>query len=441
MRGDPAPHDDELPEHGPVEDFFGHERERIPELPGHELHWRGIVQQARRTRRPRRTGRALAGVAAAAVLLVGGGLVWQDVVGSGEGGAGEGSAADAEQSSDMSAMSSPQVSVGGTQRVLAFSARDDDSREVLTSASCDGQAGCPVLWRTDDDGDTWQQRALPRLRATPEDGIATGPGQVGLVRLGSDGRGWLAGSTMLRTEDGGRTWSDFAYPGGTVLAVAADRDAVTAVAGNSCDGGECDGRLRVHRAGAGASRMEQVVLDRDLGSYRDVDLTDAKGSAYLSLDTDDGPRVWRLTGHRARELDVCPGADSLDLAVPADGSGTITALCETTDGDSTRLAASTSGDGGDTWSRPGAGRTVPGSPVDVTAPNGDAVVVATDATRGSGIHRSTDGGATWTEVEGPHGPWRWTSAGGAGRVYAISADGRLLESRDGGVTWERVRLD
>ena len=437
MRGDSAP-DDELPANGSVEDFFRRERERIPELPGHELHWRGIVQQARRSRRPRRTGRVLAGVAAAAVLLVGGGLVWQDL---GSGDEGQGAASQAEQSGGMSAQSSPQVAVGGPLRVLAFSARDDDTREVLTSASCDGQAGCPVLWRTDDDGETWQQRALPQLRATPEDGIATGPGQVGLVRLGSDGRGWLAGSMMLRTEDGGRTWSDFAHPGGTVLAMTADRDAVTAVSGDSCDGGECDGRLRVHRAGAGASRMGQVVLDEDLGSYRDVDLTDAKGSTYLSLDTDDGPRVWRLTGQRARELDVCPGADSLDLAVPADGSETMTALCESTDGDSTRLAPSTSEDGGETWSRPGAARTVRGSAVDVTAPNGDALVVVTDAKRGSGIHRSTDGGEAWTEVEGPHGPWRWTAAGGAGRVYVISADGRLLESRDGGATWERVRLN
>ena len=71
MRGGSAPHDDRGPEHDPVEDFFRHERERIAELPGHELHWRGIVQQARRTR-PRRTGRLLAAVAAAAVLLAGG---------------------------------------------------------------------------------------------------------------------------------------------------------------------------------------------------------------------------------------------------------------------------------------------------------------------------------------------------------------------------------
>lgn len=438
MSGESARHDDGLPEHGPVEDFFGRERERIPDLPGHELHWRGIVQQARRTR-PRRTGRLLAGVAAAAVLLAGGGLVWQDVVGSGD--EGQGTASQAEQPGDMAARPSSEVRIGGTPRALAFSARDDDTRDVLTSARCDGQAACPVLFSTEDDGKSWQPRALPELHAAPETGIASGPGQVGLVRFGSDGRGWLAGSTMLRTEDGGRTWSDFAYPGGTVLAMTADQDGVTAVAGDSCEGEECTGRVRVHRAGAEASRMEEVVLDRDLGAYRDVDLTDAKGSAYLSVDTDDGPRAWRLTGDRATELDVCPGAESLDLAVPADGSETITALCETRDGDSTRLAASTSGDGGDTWDEPDSAGTVRGRLVDVTAPNGDAIVVATDAARGSGIHRSTDGGATWTEVEGPRGPWRWTAAGGAGRVYVISADGRLLESRDGGASWERVRLD
>lgn len=434
MTGGTDRDEEHLPEHGVVEDFFARERARVEELPGHDLHWRSITRAAHRRPR-RRTGRALAAVAALAVLAGGGAVAWQ-ATGGGE---------DRVRPPAASATTTPpQVEVSGRQEALAFSAQGDDSRAVLTSAACGRARPCPVLWQTDDDGGSWHAQPLADLTAAPLGGTATGSDQVGLVRFGGDGRGWLAGSTVQRTEDGGRTWSDYPYPGGTVVAMEADRDRVRFVASDECGSTGCTGRLRVYEAASGATYAQDVELDVDLGSFSDVDLTTAREIAYLSVQTESGPRVWRLDGGRPEELKVCPDAETVDLAVPADGSETVTAVCETPVAGGTRVGVATTRDDGETWSEPRNARTVPGGRVvDATAPNGDALVVVTDArgpSGGSGIHRSTDDGESWSEVDGPSGPWHWIAAGGAGRVYAIARDGDLYESRDSGESWHEVSL-
>ena len=54
----------------PVEDFFAGEREQITAHDGNDVHWQGIVRQARAHRRSRLLGYA-AGVAAAGLVIGG----------------------------------------------------------------------------------------------------------------------------------------------------------------------------------------------------------------------------------------------------------------------------------------------------------------------------------------------------------------------------------
>jgi photosystem II stability/assembly factor-like uncharacterized protein len=69
---------------------------------------------------------------------------------------------------------------------------------------------------------------------------------------------------------------------------------------------------------------------------------------------------------------------------------------------------------------------------------------------GSGLYKSTDGGLTWTHLEGhglPEGILGRigvsVAGGGAGRVYAMieAQEGGLFRSDDGGGTWTRVNAD
>ena len=75
-----------------------------------------------------------------------------------------------------------------------------------------------------------------------------------------------------------------------------------------------------------------------------------------------------------------------------------------------------------------------------------------DGGEGSGLFKSTDGGATWTELtkhpglpsSGPIGKITIAVPGGAGdRVYAMveAKDGGLFRSDDGGATWAAVNRD
>lgn len=441
------PHD--LPTHGVVEDFFARERADIDELPGHDLHWQGIVREGRRGRGPRAA--AWLATAAAAVLVAGAGVaVWQ-------GQQTEGDLAPAGQSSSTVPVPSPEDTSATTSattpssdafHVRSMTSGDAQTRGALGTGSCEG-APCAVIRTTSDDGATWTTAsALTGVAPAPADGAvpgaATEPDQVGLLRFADPETAWVAGSTIRRTTDGGQTWANYPYPGGTVVAMEVDEGVIRFVTAESCTADGCSGPLRVYRAATGDTLAETQVLEVDLDEITDVDLVTSGGEAFLAVDHGGGHSAYRLAD-TATEMPVCGDTGGLSLGAPAQGGGVITATCEEPADGGTEVRVVRSTDRGETWSEPTEPTYVQGRVTALAQPQVATLVLVTDATDGSGIYRSTDAGVAWNELVGVdslRGPWLWAGAGGAGRVYAVRAEsGTYVESLDDGSSWREVSLD
>ena len=443
----------DLPERGIVEDFFAQERATIEELPGHDLHWQGIVR-ARRTRRTRMVA-ALAAGAAAVVVGAATVAIWQ-------GGGPDAEVAPAGQTSNTVQVPSPQDTTATSPDptsaaptapdgfvVRSMTSGDATTRAVLGSDSCDGSA-CPVIQVTTDDGQQWRtMSALTGLSPVPQGGrlagAATGPDQVGIVRMADPQTAWVAGSTIQRTTDGGQTWANYPYPGGTVVAMEVDGGTIRFVTADSCTSEGCRGPLTVYQADTSDPLAETEVLTVEAEVVTDVDLVTSGGVAFLAVDHDGGSTAHRL-GETATEMTVCRDDGGLSLGVPAiAGDGVLTATCERPVDGGTEVSTTRSTDQGETWSQETRPTLIRGRVTALAQSSiNDMVLVTDDATAGSGLYRTGDNGVSWDELVLPddrRGPWTWAGAGGDDRVYAIpTGSGVYLESTDGGSSWREVDL-
>ena len=88
------------------------------------------------------------------------------------------------------------------------------------------------------------------------------------VRFATPRIGFVYGSTVLRTLDGGLTWRPLPYGGGTVLSLETDGSTVWVVTG-ACVGrppdGACTG-ITVHRAGVTDASTSRVTVAQRPGS-------------------------------------------------------------------------------------------------------------------------------------------------------------------------------
>lgn len=427
----------------PVERFFAREREEIDELPGHDLHFQTMLRQARRPRSRRRLWLAAGVVAAAAVGAATAGLVGVDLPGQ------ERTAAPAGQSSTVSlppapsprtpspTTSDPEPLDHGEFRPRSISAADDTTRAVLGEARCGADSACPVLLKTDDDGQTWTNVvAFPDLRTTPDTGIADGPGQVGILRWADPEVGYLAGSTIQRTTDGGVTWADMPYEGGTVIASEVGDGLVRFVTAGECTEGVCSGPLKVHQAGSGDAEASLVVLDDDIEGITGAAMVVRGTEAFLSVQIEDETSHAYRLGREATSLSVCEEDQAVRFATPADGDGPLSALCATTDGTTSEMAVRTSEDSGESWSQPSAPHRVEGRVSGYTLVDSATPVVVTQAEGGGQVLRSEDGGESWSVAAADPVQWSWVAAGGGNRVYGLAPDAvGYLESLDGGRSW------
>lgn len=428
----------DLGEDDVVERFFARARDEVEELPGNDLHLQGILRSARG---PRRTRRWLA-VGAAAALVVGVAtstvLTRDDTVVDP---AGPPSTVDVPDPSSPTPVPDAEP-MDGHLLARSFSAADTRTRAVLGAARCDADLTCPVLLRTTDDGASWTNTAaMPDLTVAPPDGISTEPDQVGLLRWADASTGYVAGTVLRRTTDGGLTWADMPYPGGTIVAMEIAGDVVRLVSAGDCTVDGCTGPVKVYTAGTDEATAEVVALEADVEQVTDVQLVTRDSTAYLAVHTPDGSHAYR-TGEQPATITPCEGEGAQTwFASPATGEGPLSALCVQTDGDATSVLVRSSTDEGATWTDTGAPTETSGAVTGFTSPSPGTFVTVMQGAGGPDeaagkVLRSTDDGRTWAAATAEPARWTWVAAGGGDRVYGLAEDAEgVLVSEDGGASW------
>ena len=313
---------------------------------------------------------------------------------------------------------------------------------VLGSVPCQG-ARCPTIVRTTDGGSTWSSIPAPRTTLGAQ-GDLTGNG-ISAVRFANASDGWAFGPELWATHDGGATWARVRIgglpAGATVAALEAARGIVHAVAYDtdrndfpiaSSPVGSDDWRVADVRLSIGAGPVPaiQLVLSGTSGWVLENDRT-VVGGARLVAGT------WQSWNP--------PCLDVVGPAILAASSPTnVIAACDvglwsTPQGEHLYV----SNDGGATFSTVG-GRMPINSAAAVATPDGSTIVVAGSKASGEALVTSFDGGRTWPSTLNA-GMVQISQLGFTTRTQGLlitsdssSGAGTMLMTHDGGRTWTRV---
>lgn len=308
-------------------------------------------------------------------------------------------------------------------------------------SGCDAGT-CATLLRTADGGDTWTDSTPPPLQpsdnGTPARILFTGRGHD-LVGLATDGR------TLYVTRDHARSWRQVRLPGaGFVGDVDATRRHLY-VAGVSRHGDRVTTRLYrspvardhftrvqgVHRSGTGtpASTLTDISTTR-----RAVDVAFSSWNAFVSVWTSPDGRTFTKTSPCGKLAATRLGAGSRQLTY---------VLCSYNPGRGhmyKRLKSSTGGDFDTIGMAPTAGITS-----DFAAAGPSTVAIGATGGDAAFVHLSTDGGRTWRTTlaapdTGPVLDLRFTDAEHGTLVagYPDLGTSVVYRSTDGGLHWSPV---
>ncbi len=338
---------------------------------------------------------------------------------------------------------------------------------ALGSASC-AAARCPILVRSSDDGATWQTvHVFPSAAAGAAAGdptagadAAQAPGALTQVRFASPQVGWVFGGGAQVTRDGGRSWRDYPHVGEVVLSLETDGSTVVLAGASGCGAGVCSGPLSVSAVGVSAGEATSETGRGPAGgrlSGARVALDDGRtGQAYVTPLWTAVP-AGRAQGARlsrsglapvAAPAGCAPGA-SADLLTTAGSPGVLLGVCAAQGAaGSVTYDVSRSTDGGATWTDIGPTLSmVNGADRSFAAADSAHLVAVSGDGAGQGsMMVSRDGGSTWTSavVRGgvPRSGWRWVGAAGGGTYYAVAVDAAegFWRSTDYGAHWSRVTV-
>ncbi len=472
----------------PLEDFFARERAEIRELPAGEDRWESLLAAARR---PRRRGAVLWFGAAAAAAVVAASVV----VGTGHGPGLREASDTTTTTSAATTPRTPPTTVTVTETVqprpsgsalakVPGSGSAAPAPEVLRVpvgfglASMTNAGGghlfalgsgrcaagdCTAVAASDDDGRTWSTRAsFTDLTTRGPLVTPAGPRQLVGIRFATAQIGYVFGSEVRRTADGGRSWAPVDVGGRTVLSLETDGTRVWMATAASC---AHSGTASVPRGCSDLQVRTGSVTDSTTAPVAVQGTTAAVENAWIAMDGADAylnatatdpqqpARAIRVSG-TPTALPVPQGCDpgqGLTLTGTANTRGTLVGVCPSSDAPDRRYTLVTSTDRGATWrSRPAPGLGTPSAGgVWLTATDADHLVAVRQALPASTgevpspttMLSSSTGGAAWKQVApGGSDATAWAGAAGGGLVYAFSGGSSYWLSSDAGSTFETVPL-
>ena len=314
---------------------------------------------------------------------------------------------------------------------------------VLGSIPC-GTARCPAIVRTLDGGVTWSSIGVPGTKVGGRaPGSIGGSAGISSLRFADPLDGWAFGPELWATHDGGVTWEQVSIvglpAGATVAALETASGTVHAVL---YDGAQ-DFRIASSRVGSEGWRVASVPIPVGAGPVPRVELVlSGEGGWVLANNrvVTAGARLeagtWRTW--KPACLDVVGQA-----VLGASSTSDLVAACDVgqwsnPQGDH----LFTSHDGGTTFVETGPRTPLTGASA-VATPGRSTIVVAGNDARGATLVGTFDGGQTWATVLSA-GPVEFADLGFTTSTQGIvvttdsTGAGHLLMTRDGGLTWHQV---
>ncbi len=357
------------------------------------------------------------------------------------------------------AQNGPTLRVTDSGRLRNILPHPTDPNQVYLLSSSGG------LWKTND-----FQRRNPRWTPITDSVITTSGGAASLGRNADtvyfgtgdpfDGTPSVGGA-MLKTNNGGKTWSDFIFLGAAnnITDIKVDTSTATDIVLVASDAG-------IYRSADAGLTYEPVyealptwsIVKTSAGWLAAAATRRVLSPAAILRSTDQG-----ATWTPVNAPNVTDGAGRATLAVGTAGDSVVYAYVSA-DGGGTQKDLYRSSDGGLTWVALGLETTAPSNPNEEN-PNMNLmheqafynqmiVVDPTDAARntvyiGGNLNaaKSSDGGKSWTlianwlaqfglpYVHADHHTAVISTAGGKTRVM-FGTDGGLFVSGDGGATWD-----
>jgi photosystem II stability/assembly factor-like uncharacterized protein len=317
------------------------------------------------------------------------------------------------------------------------------SREafVLGTSPC-RHGPCTSIVRTRDRGVSWRGLPAPVVPLGEPGITVTGPAVWG-IRFATPAYGFVFGSGLWVTTDGGEHWSAAAYPGGSVMSLEIIDRQVLAVTMRRGMAGHASWAL-LRRPLASGTWTRLVTQASAIGNIA----TQARVAAII-----DGTSVL-VTGNGGltitrRALPCRASLFPVPTSVAVQAPHGLALLCTgqgyTSHTDKTVYV---SGNLGATWKLAGHPSSVGDAGVIAAAAPGHLTISTMSA--GSWLYYSADNGRTWrTVVSYPDGGQGWNDLGfttaddGAvihGQPYISDLLGRLLLTGNGGQTWHVVRF-
>lgn len=458
----------------PVADFFARERDSIRPEPADDLRWQRIVGEARRGRRSRWL--ATVGGAAAAAVIASAVAFGPQLADSLSGHSGQltpatRSAAQSpgpsptllqtpeptapqgtEQPSESpttvpsagesSHTGTPSTGATGPERgtfVAGSLSNSGKDRLYLLGTSLCGDARCPVLQTSSDNGKTWHVVHTFSAR----------DGDLTQVRFANPNVGWVYGSDAIKvTRDGGRSWADYAFAGDRVFDLESNGDDVIVASSSECRSGTCAGKLEVSRTPVGqaapnppsevygglqgaqvsTSKTQTLVVPRHPAGSQDQ-------SGPWWLDGPDLVNAGRIPGNE--QSPSCGATDTGAMVVGANDPDLAASLCPT---DDPQVFTVDTTHGDDRWKRLGPTLRIPGEGRVSLAFASKSHLLAM---RGDALRVSTDGGISWHEPAAPppspEQGFAWIGAPGGTQLYAVAQDqAGYWVSDDWGEHWREV---